>query len=131
MTIIYFAHAMTDYGTERESTALATIRNRFPVSYIINPSDPEHAAAATAFKRADQNAMDYFLALAREADYLAFLPTHDDKIGPGVMKEIVEVAIFGRPTYEIRLEVPDLIPFNFDRLITIAEIRNRLAERRP
>ncbi len=126
MTTIYFAHAMTDYDTEREVAALAILHWHFPFTFILNPNDLEHAAAARAFKRAGHNSMDYFCALARESDYLAFLPTHDNKIGPGVMKEIVEAGCFGKPAYEILLSNYAIRPFQLDRLITIEEIHNRL-----
>jgi hypothetical protein len=126
--MIYFAHAMTDYNSPREQQALNLLAEQFSNVKVLNPNSPEHAAAAVAFKRAGMNTMDYFCALVRECSRVAFLPTPDGKIGPGVMKEMVEAHIFGKALHEIDLPGRIVHPFSsaFDRVLTIADLRGRL-----
>lgn len=133
---IYFAHAMTEYGHQWEAEALKALRADGRFTEVVNPSEPEHAQAAVAFKRAGKNPMDYFCALVRECDALAFMTTTDDKLGPGVSKEIVEALSFGKPVFECRFHgFPVTIRESgaaafFQRdVLSIAEMRARIAEK--
>ncbi len=126
--MIYFAHAMTDYGTPREQQALNLLAETFENVKVLNPNEQQHSDAAHAFKRTNLNCMEYFCALVRECSRVAFLPTHDGMIGPGVMKEIVEAHIFGKAVWEIDLYGHQIIPFEMPRVLTVKDILDRLAK---
>lgn len=79
MKNIYFAHPVTDYGTERQSAAIAYLSEQWEV---VNPDSPEHQAGYAA------NGMAYFERLAASCDLLAFMRFPDGSIGAGVGKEI-------------------------------------------
>lgn len=137
MKKIYFAHAMTDYGNDREAAALHTLRHNsvhnFEPMDIINPNDPGHQLVCKAFKLSGKNAMDYFCALVRSCDALAFMATKYDEIGPGVAKEIIEALVFEKPVFEVtphRLlhrPTPNLI-FSHRPILTVAAMRERVVE---
>lgn len=89
---IYFAHPITDYGTEREGMALTWLEaDGWEVE---NPNQPHHQAGY------DQGGMEYFQRIASECDALVFTRFPDGSIGAGVGKEIEAASAAGRPIYE-------------------------------
>lgn len=79
MNTIYFAHPITDYGTERQAEAIAYLSRDWKV---VNPDHPDHQAGYAA------EGMAYFERLAASCDVLAFMRFPDGSIGAGVGKEI-------------------------------------------
>lgn len=79
MKKIYFAHPITDYGTERQAAAVAYLSEQWQV---VNPDHPGHQAGYAA------DGMAYFERLAASCDLLAFMRFPDGSIGAGVGKEI-------------------------------------------
>lgn len=79
MKTIYFAHPITDYGTERQAAAIAYLSRQWRV---VSPDHPDHQAGY------DAEGMEYFDRLAASCDLLAFMRFPDGSIGAGVGKEI-------------------------------------------
>ncbi|QIG75232.1 hypothetical protein EVC29_002 [Rhizobium phage RHph_Y52] len=104
MTRIYFAHAVTDYNTDRESTALAVIRARWPGSTIVNPNASIHEHG---YRR---DGMVYFKSLVEGCAMLVFMRFPNGAIGAGVGKEIQWASdkgllireVFGNETFDVR-----------------------------
>jgi hypothetical protein len=137
---VYFAHAMTDYHTEREARALASIAAKWPGCIIVNPARAGHANAVQVMRTAGHNVMDYFCGLVRQSDAVASMETEDFRIGPGVAKEMLEAAVFGIPLYRVAPQsihgkVWGPVPFHsacfHAPLLTIAELRERMKAKHP
>lgn len=89
----YFAHPITDYGTERETAAIKIIRE---AGYgVENPNKPRHQSGYAS------RGMDYFLDIVRRCDALAFMPFPDGFVGAGVAKEIDAARMRGIPVFEV------------------------------
>lgn len=92
MTVCYFAHPITDYGTPRQSDALSAIKaNGWTVE---NPDAPEHAEAYKS------HGMHYFIELVGKCDCLCFMRFPDGEIGAGVAKEITAAFDAGKLVFE-------------------------------
>lgn len=85
---LYFAHPITDYGTERQARAMADLRRfwaeerpRQPLE-IENPDQPHHQAGYA------EEGMAYFKKVVEACDMLAFMRFPDGAIGAGVGNEI-------------------------------------------
>ncbi len=89
---VYYAHPVTDYGTEFEAGAVETLADRF--GEVVNPNGPDHAAAYASQR------MGYFQELAAGCDALAFSRFPDESVGAGVAKEIVAASEAGRRVWE-------------------------------
>ena len=86
MRKIYFAHPITDYGTQRQARAVAYLESQWEV---VNPDKPEHQEGYKA------EGMAYFERLAAGCDLLAFMRFPDGSIGAGVGKEIEAAKLAG------------------------------------
>ena len=89
---VYFAHPVTDYGTERERRALDDLAAQG--WYVENPNQPQHQAGY------DRDGMVYFQRLAASCDALIFVRFPNGAIGAGVGKEIDAAQGNGIPVYE-------------------------------
>ncbi len=97
--ICYFAHHVTDYGTEREQRSLDLLEeNGFTVE---NPNTPENEAAYQSLKDRGENPMTHFEAVVRKCGALAFQRFESGFIGAGVGKEIRTAAVDGKPIFEV------------------------------
>jgi hypothetical protein len=98
---IYFAHPITDYGTERQARALAGLRAHFVDDLgrrhfeIENPDQPRHQIGY------ETGGMEYFKAIIEKCSHLAFMRFPDGSIGAGVGREILWAHIANLHTYEI------------------------------
>lgn len=90
---IYFAHPVTDYGTDREEKAVAAIKGEG--WDVENPNQPHHQVGY------DAGGMPYFERLAADCDALVFMRFPDGGIGAGVGKEIDAAQGAGHPIYEL------------------------------
>lgn len=86
---IYFAHPVTDYGTERQAKAIAGIEDYFIADLgfrsfkIENPDQPHHQAGYAA------QGMEYFLSVLQGCTHLAFMRFPDGSVGSGVATEVL------------------------------------------
>lgn len=98
---LYFAHPITDYGTERQARALAGLRYHFVDDIghrhfeIENPDQPHHAAGYR------ERGMDYFRDVVDSCWSLAFMRFPDGGVGAGVGREIGWAVINGMMLYEV------------------------------
>jgi hypothetical protein len=89
---IYFAHPVTDYGTNREGNVLTWLEaDGWEVE---NPNQPHHQDGYA------RDGMVYFESLASSCDALVFTRFPDGSIGAGVGKEIDAAHGSGIPIYE-------------------------------
>lgn len=97
---MYFAHPVTDYGTERQAWALAGLKHHFtedlgrPLT-IENPDQPLHQAGY------DAEGMDYFKRVVESCDSLAFMRFPNGAIGAGVGREIGWAIVANLWVYEV------------------------------
>ena len=90
---IYLAHPVTDYGGQRQATAVAILE---AAGYEVEiPDQPHHQ---TGYRL---GGMDYFMRVVEGCNALAFLRFHDGSIGAGVGKEILAAQMAGIPVYDI------------------------------
>lgn len=86
---IYFAHHVTDYGTERQAAAIAALKKYWEEEHprqpleIENPDQPHHQVGY------DRQGMEYFKKVVHSCDRLAFMRFQDGAIGAGVGREIM------------------------------------------
>lgn len=85
LKVIYFAHPIPTYGSEREEKALALLEARFPESYINNPA-----------KLPGRN-MQYFLNEVKTSDMVVFMTKENRIIGRGVYREVTYAERLGKP----------------------------------
>ncbi|MEO5949255.1 MAG: hypothetical protein ABIP74_02540 [Candidatus Saccharimonas sp.] len=113
----YFAHHVTDYGTERETDAIAVIEQAgFEVD---NPNLPEHNEGYKA------EGMNYFLGRVAMCNALALQRFETGEIGAGVGKEVNEAVRLGIPVYEVIVDALNLIDGNTitDSILSVDETR--------
>lgn len=90
----YFAHHVTDYGTEREDQAIeAIVAHGFLVE---NPNSPENEAAY------HERGMAHFIEIVKECHSLAFQRFPNGAIGAGVAKEIGAASADDKPIFEVK-----------------------------
>lgn len=99
MTLCYFAHPISEYGTAKQKKAIAFIK-RMGFS-VLNPDTIAHQVG---YKAAGVKGMDYFVNLVKKCNALAFLRFPDGTIGAGVGLEIKTAFDTGLPVYEIEFE---------------------------
>jgi hypothetical protein len=100
MRKVYFAHPITDYGTERQAVALRALRKELddicqPHTIIENPDQPHHQKGYAA------HGMDYFRGVVDECWSLAFMRFPDGSIGAGVAREIQWASADGKTIWEV------------------------------
>lgn len=89
----YFAHPVTDYGTEREEIAVGDIQ--FGGWQVENPNQPHHQRGY------ENEGMRYFERVVQSCDALVFLRFPNGAIGAGVGKEIDAAMGSGIPVFEL------------------------------
>lgn len=125
---LYFAHPVTDYGGERQRSAIAALerywreeRSRQTLE-IENPDQPHHQVGYAA------HGMAYFKDLLKTCHSLAFMRFPNGAIGAGVGNEIKWALIGCLPVYEIfegHLYSIQDIP---TPILTVEETRSLIAE---
>lgn len=96
---LYFAHPVTDYGTARQTQAIAGLVAHFadlgrPLQ-VENPDQPHHQAGYQA------EGMAYFKRVVETCQALAFMRFPDGSIGAGVGKEIHWALTGNKWLYEV------------------------------
>lgn len=98
---LYFAHPVTDYGTERQAAAIAALetywreeRPRQPLE-IESPDQPHHQEGYAA------HGMAYFKGIVESCWSLAFMRFPNGAIGAGMGREIKWKIINHGPVYEL------------------------------
>lgn len=81
---IYFAHPVSDYGSEYERLCIKAIFSKWPDAGVVNPNSPFHERE---FKK---RGMEYFLEVVRGCDLVVATPFQDGRFGAGVWAEIQE-----------------------------------------
>ena len=90
---IYLAHPITDYGTERQASAVAALE---AMGFAIeNPDQPHHQEG---YRR---EGMDHFRGIVLACDGLAFVRFPDSSIGAGVGREVEWAIKANKPVWEL------------------------------
>lgn len=103
--LLYYAHPMIFYGTDRERRALSLIENVFRNVQIINPRN---------YKLAD---MDEYIQLVKKCDMVVF-ECINDVITAGVGREVIVAMKHNIPVFQIKE--------NKEEIVRVKEIRNRV-----
>lgn len=93
--LVYFAHPVSDYGSERQFRAIAAISNYRNNFRVESPDQPHHQAGYA------ERGMDYFKGVVERCQGLAFMRFPDGGIGAGVGREIRWALIGGLWLYEV------------------------------
>lgn len=104
MKLAYYAHPITEYGTNLE---LVVMRHLEKCGFIvINPNNPitdlEYKVAKST--GGFDKAMRVFYNLIDRCDVLAFTPFHDGMISSGVKLEMQYAYNAGKPVLEVPLQ---------------------------
>ena len=87
--VVYYAHCMALYGTNKERQDIKDLeRMGFRVD---NPNSAKHkkiVASMRANRKTSKEIMDYFVKVVKRADGLAFRALPDQSISAGVHKEV-------------------------------------------
>ncbi|MGH8462585.1 MAG: hypothetical protein ACRER5_00480 [Pseudomonas sp.] len=126
---IYLAHPITDYGTARQSQAIAALKSHFadlgrPLE-IENPDQPHHQSGYAS------GGMDYFRGVVESCHGVAFMRFPDGSIGAGVGKEIRwgylnssrMYEVFGGKVYPLTGDMPTPILSVEDTRATLRQLR--------
>lgn len=120
---VYLAHPVTDYGTERQSAAIALICSRG--WQVENPDQPHHEAAYRSY------GMAHFMEVVEDCDGLAFLRFDDSTIGAGVAKEIETALRRGLTVWDASngdlLNIGSMMP---TPILTVEQTRAKVREMR-
>lgn len=129
---LYFAHPITDYGTERQEKAIASITAYFadvgrPIK-LENPDQPHHKAGYAV------SGMEYFKGVVEDCQGLVFMRFPNGAIGSGVGREIRWALVdnlwlyevFGGTIYPLH-DMPTPILTADETRALIAEIRRAAA----
>ena len=121
---VYYAHPITEYGTEQESRDLVTL-----AKLGFEVLNPNQASTASAYKAAREKAnaeaplsdpfAEVFKPLVLSCDAVFFRSFADGRIGSGVLQECEWAHQAKKPV----LEFPT---FNRVRCMTISETRERI-----
>lgn len=107
----YYAHPITDYGTDAEASDIAKLE--MMGFQVLNPNAPEHDAG---YKK---NGMDYFKRLVDDCSVLAYRAFADGAIPAGVWKEIRWAAYDAKPI----IQLPNLLQAY---VLNVEDTRERL-----
>ena len=97
---LYFAHSVTDYGTERQTKALVGLNKHFaedlgrPLA-IENPDQPHHQVGYAV------SGMEYFKGVVEDCQALAFMRFPNGAIGAGAGREIGWALVDNLWLYEV------------------------------
>lgn len=132
---IYYAHPISDYGTERELNALVAIRKQWPDAYIVNPALlSEKVNAMKAEGTTSKQVMQFFLDIVENCDLLVFSAFKGGDIGAGVAQEILVAHLHGKPVWKIsngnRLWNTSTLnnPLSGQNVLTIEQTRSRVKQ---
>jgi hypothetical protein len=89
---VYYAHAMSLYGTKREKEELEQIIQRFPNCALVNPSKLEPP---------EDDSMEFYKNTVARCDSLVFSRLAG-QVTSGVGIEIKHALSLGKPVYELR-----------------------------
>lgn len=99
---VYYAHAMSWYGTPGEADDVAALRAEgFDV---VNPNDPRIEKTVQFYKaRGGKDVMAMFRKMVRDCDALAYRPLTygPGLITAGVAVEIMEAVAWGKPVFRL------------------------------
>lgn len=129
----YFAHPMSDYGTNRESQAVAQIELYFKGDWeVVNPNHRDHEDGYR--ERGD---FSYWTDLAGGCDVVVYMAMPGGWIGSGVWKEVHSALKAGRRAYEIDRNAEHILRVEMldpERLLSIEEtkrtVRMLIAQRK-
>lgn len=108
--LVYYAHAMSLYGTIQEKRDLETLQ---ALGFeVLNPNSPEHQAHTD---------MPYYLSLVAQCGALAFRAMPDGSITAGVSQEIGQALSLLCPVFELPSGI-------IRRTLTIPETKEVLRE---
>lgn len=94
MTKLYFAHPVSDFGTEFEARAVAALT---AAGYeVVNPNSPEHQAGYR------ERGFKYTKEVRAGCDACAFLRFPSGVVGSGVAQEVADFRKRELPVFEIR-----------------------------
>lgn len=96
---VYFAHPVSDYGTDRQAKAIAVVAAHFfdlgrPLE-LENPDSPQHQAGYKS------EGMPYFERLVDTCQGLVFMRFPSGGIGAGVAKEIKRALVKNLTVWEV------------------------------
>lgn len=103
---IYFAHPMSDYGSDREKRAIDALE--LAGFEVVNPNSEEHERMVQAIRQGvngdpGEHIMRYFCRIACECEAIAFQAFPQGNVGAGVAKEVHEFVVSGPggPVFEV------------------------------
>lgn len=122
---LYFAHAMSDYGTLWEARAMEAILTRFPQYEVINPNRPDFDAACK------REGFGFFTRRVQQCEAVVWSSFPDGWTGSGVAKEVREFIDRRRPVFHLTRGL-DFIPAEHPRrVLSIDETRARVRRKPP
>ena len=131
MMIIYYAHPMSWYNTERET---ADVKFLAQFGKVENPNGPHWHNAVIRAQREGTPVMQIFADYIKEwADVVAFRRFNDETVGAGVAREVLEARIWGKDVWNIHGQPGQLqivkpgYPRMFD-ILSVDETRRRIKE---
>jgi hypothetical protein len=103
--VLYFAHPINIYDTEKESELIAAIEAHFGERWVVeNPNQPHHSEAYKEWRGrlGSGGGMRYFFEeVLPGCDACIFLAFEDGMIGKGVYGEAKQIHEQGGPIFEI------------------------------
>lgn len=117
---VYFAHPVSDYGTDREKLCLDVLNEKF--KNILNPNQPVHNEAYLVY------GMSYFEDLVKSCSSLVAVAFADGEWGMGVWREAEEMARSGRTVFQLTPETGEIkqVDINDIRPLSVNETRRRV-----
>lgn len=141
MPMIYYAHPMSWYDTDKEKEDVDFLAK---LGHLVNPNHPSFEDEVEAAKLRHFPVMDVFAKFIRDtADVVAFRRFKDGKIGAGVAREVLEAWIWGKEIWEVidmKYEIHDHQvrpayirwrdgnPLSLKDVCTVEETRRRITE---
>lgn len=114
--MIYYAHPIGFYFSEKELDTLEIIKKNYPDHCILNPNNDNFVVSN----------MEYFLALVSICDLVIAQPFDDGKFGAGVAKEVIFAIQNGIPVKELNNSCfSDISYLKYDRCLSIEETGQR------
>ena len=122
MMTVYFAHPVSDYGTQWEEDAMRAIRacQDFEGWEILNPNRPGFEAGYR------ERGMQFFIERCDECDAVVAAPFPDGNYGAGVGKEVFSFIMRRRPIYLIDRATLTIAPGIVRPVLSVDDTRLRL-----
>lgn len=96
---VYYAHFMGIYGTPQEKRDIGLLNNLGFL--VINPNHPLHQRACLDEKERGGSGMEYFIALMKSCQCVAFRGLYSGEIPAGVYTEVKAAIDAGMPVFEL------------------------------